>query len=127
MKRLAILTCQEYADLAADDRLFAEALTRRGIAPVPVVWTASDAWKTCDAVLVRSTWDYHLQPERFAAFLKSSRKAVGVDEILLPGEIERRTREARIADGIEIDDVTWGALSKAAKSVGVDRLPVPNA
>lgn len=69
MSRLAILTCEEYADLAADDRLFAEALDRQGVMATPVVWTASDAWKACDAVLVRSTWDYHLQPQRFADFL----------------------------------------------------------
>jgi uncharacterized oxidoreductase len=68
--------------------------------------------------------EFDAEVERFAAFLKSSRKAAGVDEILLPGEIEQRTRAKRFAGGIEIDDVTWGALSNAAKSVGVDPLPV---
>jgi hydroxycarboxylate dehydrogenase B len=61
--------------------------------------------------------------EQFVAFLKSSRRAEGVDEILLPGEIEQRTRATRLAHGLDIEPVTWSTLVQAARTVGVDRIP----
>jgi glutathione synthase/RimK-type ligase-like ATP-grasp enzyme len=36
----------------------------------PVIWDQMDIdWTVYDAVLLRSTWDYHLKPERFGAWL----------------------------------------------------------
>lgn len=43
-------------------------------------------------------------------YLKESPPAAGLSEVLYPGEIEHRTRLARLADGISIDDTTWGEL-----------------
>jgi uncharacterized oxidoreductase len=40
--------------------------------------------------------------------------------VLAPGDVERRTREARLANGIPIDDKTWSDLIAAAASVGID-------
>ncbi len=61
--------------------------------------------------------------EQFVAFLKSSRRAEGVDEVLLPGEIEQRTCAARLVHGLDIEEVTWSALVHTARAVGVDTIP----
>lgn len=45
------------------------------------------------------------------------RPAPGCEEVLLPGEPEHRSREARQA-GIPVDDTTWQALGQVASEVG---------
>jgi uncharacterized oxidoreductase len=44
---------------------------------------------------------------RFIEFVKTSRTVEPDGQILMPGEPERRTRAARLRDGIELDDTTW--------------------
>ena len=56
----------------------------------------------------------------FVEHLKSSRLLPGFDEILVPGELEHRTRRQREKDGIEVDDETWRQLGAAGRSVGVE-------
>lgn len=63
--------------------------------------------------------DFDREVDQFVAFVKSSRKIPGVDEILMPGEIEQRTRAQRLAHGIEIEQATWQALLETARHVGV--------
>jgi uncharacterized oxidoreductase len=62
---------------------------------------------------------YSAEIERFIAWVKSSAKASPDGEILMPGEIEERTRDRRLKDGIDIDETTWGQIVETAKSVGV--------
>ncbi|MFN4132772.1 MAG: Ldh family oxidoreductase [Candidatus Hadarchaeales archaeon] len=58
--------------------------------------------------------------ERFVAEVKGSKRAVGVEEILVPGEPEFRTREKRLREGIPIADEVWEELGQMAKEMGVD-------
>jgi LDH2 family malate/lactate/ureidoglycolate dehydrogenase len=37
----------------------------------------------------------------------------------MPGEIEARTRAARLHHGLEIDAATWDALAGTARSLGL--------
>jgi uncharacterized oxidoreductase len=53
------------------------------------------------------------------AWIRSSRPREGFDEVLLPGEPERRQRAARLAHGIEIDPQSWGEIRSAALAAGV--------
>jgi hydroxycarboxylate dehydrogenase B len=62
---------------------------------------------------------YSAEIERFIGWVKSSAKVSSDGEILMPGEIEERTRAKRLKDGIEIDATTWGQIVDTAKSVGV--------
>ncbi len=62
---------------------------------------------------------FHDEVEQFINFVKSSRKSPGVEEILLPGEIEQQTRLRRLAHGIDVEDATWRVLVETAKSVHV--------
>ena len=56
---------------------------------------------------------------RLTKWLKDSPKAKGFDEILLPGEIEKRTKNERLKDGIPLDDKTILDLKIVAEEVGM--------
>jgi len=56
---------------------------------------------------------------RVGAYVKDCEPADGVDEVLLPGEPEHRTRQARSASGIVLDETTWAALCDEAGRHGV--------
>jgi hydroxycarboxylate dehydrogenase B len=53
------------------------------------------------------------------AYVKSARPRAGFDEVLVPGEPERRRRAERLASGIEVDERTWAGIVAAAATVGV--------
>jgi uncharacterized oxidoreductase len=57
---------------------------------------------------------------RFIAWVKSSAKASPDGDILMPGEVEERTKAQRLRDGIPIDDTTWAQIREAASAVGLD-------
>ncbi|WP_247001208.1 hypothetical protein [Halosolutus gelatinilyticus] len=70
--RLAILTGKRAPTLTEDGRALADALAERRVRTDPVVWTEGPAgtegpngWSRYDAVLVRSCWDYHANPDGF--------------------------------------------------------------
>jgi hydroxycarboxylate dehydrogenase B len=52
-------------------------------------------------------------------YVKSSATAPGFDRILVPGEVEHETRQARLRDGIPIEDETWQRLRAAADRLGL--------
>ena len=55
-------------ELTEDDRLFARALERRGVEVCAAAWDdPAKAWHHAAAVVIRSTWNYHLH---HAAFLQ---------------------------------------------------------
>jgi len=66
-----------------------------------------------------------VSPEEFRARVreyvaKSSKKAPGVSEIMIPGEPEQRTRERRLRDGIPIADEVWAEIEQIGKELNVD-------
>jgi glutathione synthase/RimK-type ligase-like ATP-grasp enzyme len=71
MLRLALATASKYPNLTEDDRLLIEPLAQHGIQAHPAIWNdPNQDWSTYAAVLIRSCWDYHLQPERFLAWIQ---------------------------------------------------------
>lgn len=54
-----------------------------------------------------------------ASIISRSAPAVGYEEVLLPGEIERRTVCERSAYGIPIPPTTWAELGELAESLGI--------
>lgn len=58
---------------------------------------------------------------RFVAWVKASPPIRPEAPVLLPGEVERKTRTERTAHGIPIDDKTHADLLAAAASVGIAR------
>ena len=57
--------------------------------------------------------------EALIAYVKSARPRAGFDEVLVPGEPERRRRAERLAQGIEVDERTWAELLGAAGALGL--------
>jgi len=73
---IAFATSAKVDGVTDDDQLLASELQRRGFHVEPVVWNAPDvAWEQYRAVIVRSTWDYHLHIEQFLAWVTRLEKA----------------------------------------------------
>ena len=53
-------------------------------------------------------------------FVRGCPRAEGVDEIILPGDPERRILKEKLAQGIALDDGNWEQLVKLAEKWGVD-------
>lgn len=83
---------------------------RRGGA---VVWAV-------DAFAFRDKGDYEKNADFVLQRIKKVRPAEGFKEVLLPGEPERLSAEARMREGIPVADTTWNQIVEAGKSVGVD-------
>jgi hypothetical protein len=67
---IALATSSKYPNLTDDDRLLLAPLAERGIEAEPAVWNdPSHNWSSNAAVVIRSCWDYHLQPERFLRWI----------------------------------------------------------
>jgi uncharacterized oxidoreductase len=55
----------------------------------------------------------------FQSQLKKVPRASGVEEILLPGEMEWRTKSRREREGIPLPEATWQRLTESAQALGV--------
>jgi hydroxycarboxylate dehydrogenase B len=53
------------------------------------------------------------------AHVKSARPGPGFDEVLTPGEPEKRYAAIRAEQGIEVDDTTWHDIRAAAETLGI--------
>lgn len=68
--RVALVTYDARPEPTEDDRLLADALSRRGATVQGVPWSDPSAdWTAYDAVVVRSCWDYFLRADEFHAWL----------------------------------------------------------
>jgi uncharacterized oxidoreductase len=56
-------------------------------------------------------------------YIKSSETAPGFDGVYLPGELDYRTRQQRLRDGIPIDETTWNQIVESAAGLGVHETP----
>ena len=63
--------------------------------------------------------DYQALVSKYIAHIKSARKQPGVDEILMPGEIELRRRDQRVADGVDVPEETWRQINELAELLEV--------
>ena len=57
--------------------------------------------------------------EAFCAKVGSSQPAQGVSEVLLPGDPEWRSREARLKAGVPLPDATWAEIEACAAELGI--------
>ncbi|HEX2771632.1 MAG TPA: hypothetical protein VHN18_04280 [Micromonosporaceae bacterium] len=81
--RVAVVTCAEFPDLEADDRLLLGPLAARGIAAEPVVWDAPGIdWSTYDLAVLRSPWDYVPRREEFVAWARSVPRLANPSDIV---------------------------------------------
>ncbi len=69
-RRLAFVTYSGRPHLTEDDRLAAEALARRGWSVHAHPWDLPGSIDPFAATIVRSTWNYHRQPDAFRDWLR---------------------------------------------------------
>lgn len=63
--------------------------------------------------------EFNARMANLAAIMKSSAPAKGFDEILMPGEPEKRIEAERLRSGIPVPDGNWKDLTDAAARLGV--------
>jgi LDH2 family malate/lactate/ureidoglycolate dehydrogenase len=64
--------------------------------------------------------DFKSEIQTMVEWLKSSPTMPGFDEVLIPGEVEERTKQRRLAEGIPVEQATWDAIVKAGVGVGLE-------
>ena len=81
---------------------------------------SSMGWVTIiDPEQVRGREAFDEDVRNLVDWVKSSRKAEGVSEILVAGEPELRTRAKREEEGIPVHAETWAAIVEVAKRYDV--------
>ena len=91
-----------------------------GIARPEIPPGANGVWlQMIDIEQLMSRDDYTTWIEKYVTWIKSARKAPGVSEILMPGEIEAQRQAARRAEGVTIPEETWGQIRQLADKLGV--------
>jgi uncharacterized oxidoreductase len=72
-----------------------------------------------DRSFFRTEDEFAAEVNRFIGWVKSSAKAAPDGDILMPGEIEERTKARRLRDGIDLDPTTWKQIVETCAKVGV--------
>lgn len=111
MKTIGFSTYEKMPDGTADDQLAAVELRRLGFEVTPVVWDdPSVNARGLDAVVMRSCWDYHLKPERFAEWVESLDRA-GVRVLnssrVTRWNLDKRYLEDLASRGVAIPRTVW--------------------
>lgn len=76
MRRICFVTCRTWPEISESDRLVQRALEARGASVEARAWNAPGAgWDGFDAIVLRSNWDYHFEPEAFRAWLDRLERA----------------------------------------------------
>lgn len=88
MTRIALATYSGQPAITQDDRLLADALAARGATAEAAPWDDPRMrWDTFDAVVLRSTWNYHHDVDRFLAWVDDV--AATPAQLLNPPELLR--------------------------------------
>jgi uncharacterized oxidoreductase len=64
---------------------------------------------------------FEAEIDKFTDWVKASPPAPDVEEVMVPGDPERKSRADRMANGVPLDDKTWEDLLATAESVGLER------
>ena len=115
---IALATCAEHPGLSADDRLLLPALARRGCRAVPALWDdPRQRWQEYDAVVLRSTWDYHHRLEEFLRWVdrleREARPVFNRVPILRWNVAKTYLRDLEAA-GVPVTPTTWVPLGSGA-------------
>lgn len=82
-------------------------------------WDQGTVLTVIDIAAFQPVAEFKAQAAAFVTQLKATPCAPGVEEILLPGEIEWRTKAIRERDGIPLPTITWERIRAAGRAVGV--------
>jgi glutathione synthase/RimK-type ligase-like ATP-grasp enzyme len=106
-RRVAFATWSGEPHLSPDDELAAEICRRRGVTVDARPWDAACDWRAYAAVVLRSTWNYHLQPERFLAWvahLDAHRVPLWNPPAVIRWNLHKRYLRAIDVGGVEVPE-----------------------
>jgi glutathione synthase/RimK-type ligase-like ATP-grasp enzyme len=76
VRRICFVTCRTWPQISESDRLVQQALEARGATVEGRAWNAPEAdWDGFDAIVLRSNWDYHFDPDAFLGWLDRLERA----------------------------------------------------
>ncbi len=76
MRRICFVTCLTWPDISDSDRHVQRALEARDATVEARAWNAPEAdWGGFDAIVLRSNWDYHFEPDAFLDWLERVERA----------------------------------------------------
>ena len=64
---------------------------------------------------------------RYVDFIRATKPVAGVEQVLIPGDPERKTRAERCRNGVPLPDDTWAAIVNTAREVGVSETSIQRA
>ncbi len=109
--RIALATSKDWPNLTPDDRSLLQPLADRGLKAEPAVWSdPSFPWHDCDAIVIRSCWDYHLRSQEFlrwVAFLESTGSAVWNPPAVIRWNADKSYLRSLEHNGIPIVSTLW--------------------
>lgn len=108
--------------------LLAGALTGSGTAgpgPRPLVNGMLSIYMAAE--FFQSDHDFAGEVRQYVDFVKSAKPVVPGQEVLVPGETERRNNEQRLAEGIPLPDDTWQAILGGAEQAGMSQAQIERA
>ena len=110
-RRIAFVTCERLPDLHQDDRLVADALRHRGFDVTAAAWNESAIdWRRFASVVIRAAWDYHLDEDRYATWLRRCQsEAVNLwnPAAAVLANIDKRYLSDVAAAGVEIVPIAY--------------------
>jgi glutathione synthase/RimK-type ligase-like ATP-grasp enzyme len=115
---VAFVTHAARADLTPDDALAADALRGRGVAVEAAPWDATADWRRFDAVVIRSTWDYHRRIGEFLRWVD----AIEATRVPLwnPPALVRWNHDKRYLDDLAAAGVTVAPTVRVARGAACD-------
>jgi hypothetical protein len=123
--RIALATSKDWPDLTPDDSTLLRPLADRGLTAETALWSDSTyPWQACDAVVIRSCWDYHLRSEEFLrwiAFLESTECAVWNPPATIRWNTDKSYLRSLESTGIPIVPTLWCEPEQTASLADVLR------
>jgi glutathione synthase/RimK-type ligase-like ATP-grasp enzyme len=108
--RVTLLTCADLPALTPDDERLARALRAQGVTVDVHPWSTFPPGCPGDVAVVRSAWDYHLDVERFTAWLETVEQQ-GVRLLNAPGLIRWNANKVYLRDlaaaGVALPPTEW--------------------
>lgn len=119
MASVAFVTYRALPQLTSDDRAVCARLQGDGVSARAVAWDTPDvSWADYDAIVVRSCWDYHLQPGAFLAWLaalEQIRAPIWNPAPLLRWNLHKSYLRDLQAQGVAIPPTCWLARGAQAE------------
>jgi len=104
--------------------VFCGILSGSGVGRTDLPRGANGVWiELIDIEQVVGRDDYDRWMGQYEGHIKSAKKRPGVEEVLFPGEVEKRIEEGRRQAGVTIPDETWRQLTELAGELQVN---IPN-